>query len=166
MRSKNILTRYTLEIGGLIGIITTLLSFCTTFYWQYKGFTPSTTILLTIVAGFYLFIIILLMHFFKTKRILKKEGIPKYKRRYLVLFILLVALVTYLIFDSLIFLIDPSISQHYMDLLNNLTTDEKDTITQAWPLGFINSFITIFFGMIASFISIFFLRKSEDIIPS
>lgn len=151
---------YIIEIGVLIGIATALLTFCTTFYWQQQGFNDATIILLSIIGGVYLFISTLLIHYFYTNYILKKENFKNFKRRYSIPLILIISMLTYLLVDSLIFLFDNSLSQEFQELLNAMTRDENSMLNELYPFGILNSVVTLLFGLFSSFLSLFIIKKN------
>ena len=152
--------------GILAGVLTFLTTFLITFYWQKDGLSEIETLLL-VVLGSFLYLIILIpftiisgRQFISSKH-LNKE---KTKRRYVLYIMLITSLLVYVLLDTLFFLFDDSLSQAYIEYLNQLDTDQKtaEPIEDILPIGLLNIFQMTVSGMIAMFISLLCIQKKNN----
>lgn len=163
-----------IQLSAFIGIITFTLSYATASYWQKDGFSLVEVSLLTILTGFYFFITIIVgnaVGLNKYIRSIINEGCKAVKRRYLVLLVLLFSFMFYLLFDTIIFFVDKSISIDYANALMELATANNDSLQgiddfAKIPFAIQNGIATFIFALIGALASILFLKKDGQLLQT
>ena len=153
----------TIESGVLTGSATFFATLMVLMYWQSNGFTEVEFILMSVISGVFLFIFSLFFNytFLKPnllKRFKKRSELSR-RRSNVVLVSLLVACITYLLMDYILFLVDASIPKDYLAFINNLESNVENRIQNSYPLGLVNFITTLIFGIFAAIISLFFIKK-------
>ena len=156
--------KYELQIisGILSGILTFLITFLITFYWQIQGFTPFRALLLSILSSFLYMIILIPTNIISVRKFLKNEIITNGKafRRYPLLIIFVSSLLAFLIFDTVFFLFDDSLSRDYLQFLNSVEPNpDLESTEEILPMGLMNVFQMLIFGLISILISLVFIKK-------
>jgi hypothetical protein len=150
-----------IEIGIYTGAATFFFTLFSVMYWHRDGFDEIELILVSIIAGLFFFFFTLLFNYIVLKPNLIKKKKASLKRRYLLLAIPLIAFAVYFIMDYFLFLVDESIPSDYLSFLNSLSTDTNDKLTEVYPLAFLNSVVTLFFGFLGSLFSLSFIKKQK-----
>lgn len=153
----------TVEIGLFSGSATFFSTLLLVMYWHRDGFDELELILMSIIAGVFLFFFTLLFNYVLLKPSLikkreKNEPIPK--RRYLLLIILIVSLISYLVMDYFLFLVNKSISVDYLSFLNSLDENTDNHLKDVYPFAFLNSIVTLIFGFLSALFSLSFMKKN------
>ena len=153
---------FTLETGILIGVLTTLFCYIICSLWQGNGLSEIELILMSVLPGALIFITIIIVNYLILNPWLLKnyEKENKFlKRRYIILGIFVFSILFHVISDSIIYLVDDSISRDYVEFINSLGSSDVKAI-DVYPFSMINFIVTIILGLIGSVISIPFIRRN------
>lgn len=153
--------------GATCGISTFALNLITILYWQRDGFDFLEIALMTIIAGVFLFISVLMSNiYFLNKGIRNaiKTDSSIIKRIYQVLLSLIIATIIFIILDAAFFIIDDSISQDYASMLKEMAERNGDTLAgfddfASLPSGIQNAISTFIIGFLGSLVSLIFVKK-------
>lgn len=149
-----------IENGLMVGFLTYTLSFIITFYWQLDGFNEFNLIFLSIITGLILLIISPIFLYFNIKKFyLNFESDKKPKRRYLIALVMIIAIITIVLIDSIVFFIDDSVSIEYLDYLNSL--DPNNIQESVLPMSIYNLATIIIFGFLSYAISVLIIKKND-----
>jgi len=157
-----------LDLGLFSGMSLFVLTFITCLYWLQDGFDMIEVSLLTIISGFYFLLIIPIANSIGLNKYIRKTldaGKKPLKRIHLVLIVFGISLLTYVLLDSVFFLIDKSVSLEYADALkylantNNQPVEGMDSFTKI-PFSIQNVIVTFILGLLGSFISLLFVKKN------
>lgn len=159
---------YIIINGVIVGFLTFLLNLLTLVYWHRDGFDLIEVSLMPILAGFYLFIVSLVFNGTFLNNGIKKcllINIKPLKRIYQVLISLLISLLIFILFDSILFTVNNDISVDYAISLKEMAEAYGESsldISQFMNLPFSiqNLMVTFIIGLISSFISLIFIKKT------
>lgn len=163
-----------IQLSAFIGITTFILSYATASFWQRDGFSLMEISLLSLLAGFYFFVAIIVGNAIglnKYMRSVISEGQKTIKRGYLVLLVLFFSFLFYLLSDTLIFFIDKSISADYGNALiklaaaNNKSLDGVEAFVKI-PFGLQNAIATFICALLGALASILFIKKDGQVLQS
>ena len=156
IKKRKIITQ--IENGLIVGLLTYFAYFLTTFYWQLNEISEFELIMLSVISGLFLLLISPIYLFFSLKKFYRNlEENLKPKKRYFIALIMITSIITFILLDCLVFLIDNSLSKEYLDYLNSLEPNsEIDTIL---PMSILNIVPFIMFGLLSYITSVLIVKK-------
>jgi|GEM_PF-1957161 len=160
--------------GALTGLVTFVMSCLTILYWKRDGFDFLEISFMSIIAGIYLFIIIIPMNIIFLNRGIRyglKNDLPILKRVYQVLLSLIIGMAVFLLLDSIYFLVDNSISKDFAQSLKEMSEANGRQLAgieefASLPFGVQNGILTFVLGLLGSFISLAFIKRDGQLIKN
>jgi hypothetical protein len=152
--------------SAILGFVLFFCNYLILSLWQDEnGFTLIELSFIPIITGFLYFFLVIIFNAYFTNKFVKNNLDFKFKKWILLVIILSVSFISFVIFDSLMFLFDNSISHDYAEGLKNiLERDNQDTSSikdfYYLPNSIQNGIVTLLLGVISSLFSLLFVKKN------
>lgn len=156
-------------VSFVTGLTVFILSIATVILWKRDGFDLLETSLMSMLSGIYFLVITIIANIISLNKYIRssiKNNMAPIKRFFQVLIVLGVSFLIFLIFDTVFFLIDNSISKDYANALvelaeksgSSLDTNTLENFAKL-PFALQNGIVTFILAFIGSMISLLFVKK-------
>ncbi|MBA3986231.1 MAG: hypothetical protein H0X63_06600 [Flavobacteriales bacterium] len=162
-----------LELSMINSLIITFLLFFTVSYWQKDGLSLFEISFMAIIGGIYFFIVTLFTSIIGLNSYIRsclvRDIIPLRRIIQISIFFFLSFLI-FIVLDTLLFLIDDSISIDYAKSLAEIAKANNQEMEgledfKNFPFSIQNGITTLIFGFLGSLLSLAFLRKNGQLLP-
>lgn len=156
------------EPSLVVGLIIFFIIFLITFLLQMNGLSLLEVFILPFISGIILFFGLFFANFIVIKRMKKNKNFNLTKNKFIhVLLIFFFTLIMYILLDSILYLIDDSLSKEYASAINKFS-DPGDIEAQEGlknlPFSIQNLIVTIFFGLFSVICTLPFINtKTKDV---
>lgn len=151
-----------IDVSLYIGLITFFIVYVIASLLQNDGYNLVETSLLSVLTGFIMFFVILIFNIILTRKKIKKEK-QHFNKYYIVFFVLIFSVLTFISIDSLVWLFDDSISLDFAEGLKQLIENSEELKSldefSKLPFSIQNSLSTIVFGFLGSLFSLIFIKN-------
>ena len=165
---------FPIQLGVVAGLLVFLLVFINTLTWQTDGFSMIEGSLLSLIGAFYIFITLLVVEIWGINKYIREciaEQNQFLKKWYSVGITLIVCFLTFVLLDSLLFLIDDSVSKDYAATLQKFIKESGGNTAgikqiASLPFALQNGIATFISGFLASLLSLIFIKKDGQLIKN